>query len=82
MSNLEITARPASMEELRDAFATRDPVERLAWRLREDGVPAHELDGLVAAAHAEIADGLAEAERSPAPDPSTLEHGVWAAPPG
>jgi pyruvate dehydrogenase E1 component alpha subunit len=69
-------------KELRDAFATRDPVERLAWRLREDGVPAHELDELVAAAHAEIADGLAEAERSPAPDPATLEHGVWAAPPG
>ena len=40
------------------------------------------LDGLVAAARTEIADGLAEAERSPSPDPATIEHGVWAAPPG
>ena len=25
---------------------------------------------------------LAEAERSPSPDPATIEQGVWAAPPG
>ena len=68
--------------ELRDAFATRDPVERLAARLREDGVEPHELDGLVDTARTEIADGLAEAERSPSPDPATIEQGVWAAPPG
>ena len=68
--------------ELREAFATRDPVERLAARLREDGVAPHDLDELVAAARTEIADGLAEAERSPSPDPATIEQGVWAAPPG
>jgi len=68
--------------ELRDAFATRDPVERLAARLREDGVEPHELDRLVDTARTEIADGLAEAERSPSPDPATIEQGVWAAPPG
>ena len=29
---------------------------------------------------AEIENGLAEAEAAPAPDPSDLEDGVWAAP--
>jgi pyruvate dehydrogenase E1 component alpha subunit len=68
-------------DELRDAFAARDPVDRLGARLRADGVPRHELDELVAAARAEIADALAEAEQSPPPDPATLVEGVWAAPP-
>ena len=68
-------------QELRDSFANRDPVDRLAARLASDGVPAGELDALRAAVAAEIAEGLAEAERSPAPDAATLEDGVWAAPP-
>jgi pyruvate dehydrogenase E1 component alpha subunit len=67
-------------EELRAAYADRDPVERLAARLRLDGVEEHELDELRADAAAEIDRALAEAESSPAPDPTTLEDGVYAAP--
>jgi pyruvate dehydrogenase E1 component alpha subunit len=66
---------------LRDAFAGRDPVDRLAARLRLDGVPAEELDGLRARVASEIASGLDEAERSPAPDPAEIDDGVWAHPP-
>ena len=68
-------------QELREEFAARDPVERLATRLADDGVAAEELERLRGEVADEIASGLAEAERSPAPDPSTLEDGVWAAPP-
>jgi pyruvate dehydrogenase E1 component alpha subunit len=68
-------------DELRAAYAERDPVERLAERLLLDGLGAEALDGLRHDAAREVAAGLAEAERSPAPDPATLEDGVWAAPP-
>jgi len=67
-------------QELRDAYATRDPVDRLAERLRDDSAGAA-LDAAREGAAAEVAAGLAEAERSPAPDPAALEDGVWAAPP-
>ncbi len=70
---------PAGM---REEFEARfDPVERLAARLRLDGLPEEEVDGLRADAAAEIAAGLAEAEQAPAADPATLEDGVYAAPP-
>ena len=68
-------------EALREAFATRDPLLRLEARLAADGAPEEELAHVRDTVRREIADGLAEAERSPAPDPATLEHGVWAAPP-
>jgi pyruvate dehydrogenase E1 component alpha subunit len=68
-------------EELRTAYATRDPVARLEERLRQDGVGDDALDDVRRGAAAAVADGLADAERSPAPDPATLEDGVWAAPP-
>lgn len=68
-------------EALREAFAERDPLLRLEARLAADGAPEDELAHLRETVGREIADGLAEAERSPAPDPATLEHGVWAAPP-
>jgi pyruvate dehydrogenase E1 component alpha subunit len=68
-------------QELRDAFAARDPVDRLRARLVADGLTTDEVEQLEESAASEIADGLAEAERSPPPDPETLEHGVWAAPP-
>jgi pyruvate dehydrogenase E1 component alpha subunit len=68
-------------QELRDAYATRDPVERLAVRLSLDGLRDALLDEVRREVAAEVADGLTEAERSPAPDPASLEHGVWAAPP-
>ena len=67
-------------EELRAAYADRDPVERLAARLRLDGVAQEELDGLRSEAAAEIERALAEADASPAPDPATLADGVYAAP--
>ena len=66
---------------LKDEFRTRwDPVERLAARLLLDGLPAEEVDGLRAAAATEVADGLAEAEAAPPPDPATLTQGVYATP--
>lgn len=68
-------------DELRAAFASRDPVDRLEARLAADGIGEDELAHVREAAAREIAEGLAEAERSPAPDPATLEQGVWAAPP-
>jgi TPP-dependent pyruvate/acetoin dehydrogenase alpha subunit len=70
---------PAGMrEEFEERF---DPVGRLAARLELDGLPAAEIEALREAATAEVAAGLAEAEQAPAPDPATLEDGVYAAPP-
>jgi pyruvate dehydrogenase E1 component alpha subunit len=67
-------------QELRDEYARLDPIDRLAARLALDGVPLEELEALVTSVTSEIAAGLAEAEASPAPDPATLEDGVWARP--
>jgi TPP-dependent pyruvate/acetoin dehydrogenase alpha subunit len=64
--------------ELRAQFA--DPIERLAVRLLADGVPQADVDAVRTAAAGEVAAALAEAEAAPAPDPSTLEHGVYATP--
>lgn len=64
--------------ELRDAFD--DPIERLARRLKLDGLTDDELTGLRQAAADEVASGLAEAEAAPDPDPATLEDGVYARP--
>ena len=64
--------------ELRARYG--DPIERLAARLRaRRGTPEAVADHRRAAAE-EVAAGLAEAEGAPAPDPSTLEHGVYASP--
>lgn len=65
-------------EELRARF--QDPIERLAARLRLDGLAEAEIDALRAAATEEVASGLAEAEAAPAPDPASLERGVYATP--
>jgi pyruvate dehydrogenase E1 component alpha subunit len=64
--------------ELRARFA--DPVERLAALLVADGVAEAYLDATRAAAAAEVAAALEEAEAAAAPDPATLEDGVYAAP--
>lgn len=69
-------------EELRAAYAGRDPVARLALRLALDGVGDDELDAVRDHAAEEVAAGQAEAEASPPPDPATLTDGVWALPPG
>ena len=70
---------PAGM---REEFAERfDPPARLAARLALDGLSAGEIDAVREDVSDEIAAGLAEAERAPAPDPATLEDGVYAAPP-
>lgn len=58
----------------------QDPIERLAARLRLDGLTGDELDELRQAAAGEVAAGLAEAEAAPAPDPADLEDGVYASP--
>jgi pyruvate dehydrogenase E1 component alpha subunit len=68
-------------ERLR-TFADRfDPVERLAARLRLDGLRIDQIDTLRQAAVDEVSSGLAEAEAAPAPDPATLADGVYAMPP-
>ena len=67
---------PAGM---REEFAERfDPVERLAARLARDGVDGEEIGRSRAAAAAEIASGLAEAQAAPEPDPAEVEQGVYA----
>jgi pyruvate dehydrogenase E1 component alpha subunit len=65
-------------DELRVRYA--DPIDRLALRLRLDGLSDDEIDGVRAAAAQEVADALAEAEAAPDPDPDTLEDGVYATP--
>jgi len=59
--------------ELRARFG--DPIERLAARLAADGA---DVDAVRESTAAEVAAALAEAEAAPAPDPSTLEDGVYA----
>jgi TPP-dependent pyruvate/acetoin dehydrogenase alpha subunit len=66
---------------LRYEYVTRrDPIERLVARLAIDGASEDELAELRAAAAAEVAAGLAEAESAPAADPARLEQGVYATP--
>jgi pyruvate dehydrogenase E1 component alpha subunit len=65
-------------ERLAEYTERRDPVERLAATLRQDGHSEAEVEALRAAAADEVAAGLAEAEASPAPDPATLLEGVYA----
>lgn len=68
-------------QALKEQYATqRDPVERLAARLLLDGLSTAEVDRIRAAAADEVAAGLAEAEQSPAPDPATLEDGIYSQP--
>jgi TPP-dependent pyruvate/acetoin dehydrogenase alpha subunit len=69
---------PIGMRE--EFFERFDPVERLAARLALDGLSAATIGELRDEATAEVAAGLAEAEQAPAPDPATLEDGVYAAP--
>jgi pyruvate dehydrogenase E1 component alpha subunit len=65
--------------EVRQAYERHfDPVERLAARLLLDGLTEEEIAELREAAAAEVENGLAVAEASPAPDPATLEDGVFA----
>ncbi len=70
---------PAGMRE--DFAARFDPVARLAARLALDGLRADQIDGMRESAAAEVEAGLEEAEQAAAPDPATIEHGVYAAPP-
>jgi len=58
----------------------QDPIERLAARLRLDGLNDDELGELRRAAADEVAAGLAEAEAAPAPDPADLADGIYASP--
>ncbi len=68
-------------QERRARYAAElDPVERLARRLELDGLLPEDIDELRAAAAAEVAAGLAEAEAAPAADPATLLDGVYASP--
>ncbi|HMG97520.1 MAG TPA: hypothetical protein VK546_01290, partial [Gaiellales bacterium] len=63
--------------QLTEYAEQRDPVERLAARLRLDGL-AEEVGVLRAAAADEVSSGLEAAEASPAPDPATILDGVYA----
>ena len=64
--------------ELRALY--EDPVERMAARLRLDGLTEEDVTALRQAALDEVAAGLVEAEAAPAPDPATIERGVYATP--
>jgi pyruvate dehydrogenase E1 component alpha subunit len=64
--------------ELADYTARRDPIARLAARLRQDGLSETEVDALRSASADEVSAGLREAEASPPPDPSTILDGVYA----
>jgi pyruvate dehydrogenase E1 component alpha subunit len=64
--------------ELRASFG--DPILRLEARLSLDGLAESEIAARREWAVAEVASGLAEAEAAPAPDPATLEDGVYATP--
>ena len=66
--------------EVREQYG--DPIERLAARLQLDGHSDSEIDALRTEAADEVADALVEAEAAPAPDPVTLEDGVYATPIG
>jgi TPP-dependent pyruvate/acetoin dehydrogenase alpha subunit len=65
-------------EALRAQFG--DPIERLAARLRIDGLSEDDVEARLRAAAAAVAAGLAEAEAAPQPDPADLEDGVYATP--
>jgi len=65
-------------DELRDRF--QDPLERLAERLRADGLSTDDVEALRESARAEVVAAVREAESAPAPDPATLEDGVYADP--
>jgi TPP-dependent pyruvate/acetoin dehydrogenase alpha subunit len=64
--------------QLSDYVTRRDPIERLAARLRLDGLTDAEVDALRASAADEVSAGLQQAEASPAPDPATILDGVYA----
>jgi TPP-dependent pyruvate/acetoin dehydrogenase alpha subunit len=57
-----------------------DPIDRLAARLRLDGLGEDDVEELRRVAADEVAAGLVDAEAAPAPDPTTLEDGVYARP--
>ncbi|HEY3614784.1 MAG TPA: thiamine pyrophosphate-dependent enzyme, partial [Gaiellales bacterium] len=65
-------------ERLAEYTAQRDPVERLAATLLEDGLSPADVEALRSAAADEVAAGLAEAEASSAPDPARILDGVYA----
>jgi TPP-dependent pyruvate/acetoin dehydrogenase alpha subunit len=63
-----------------DEWARRDPIARFEARLRADGVLREDLDAAMQTRIAQEVDGgLAWAEASPEPDPSTVADGVYAA---
>jgi TPP-dependent pyruvate/acetoin dehydrogenase alpha subunit len=65
-------------DELRERFP--DPIERLAARLVLDGLSEQTVDGLRESARVEVEAALLDAESAPAPDPASLEEGVYATP--
>ena len=67
--------------DLIEEYTTRrDPVERLAARLQLDGVAEDTILGLREQCLRDVADGLAEAETAPLPDPLMITTGVYATP--
>jgi TPP-dependent pyruvate/acetoin dehydrogenase alpha subunit len=65
--------------ELLAEFTARDPLERFgAWLQINVDVPESELQEIESEIHAWIDQGVAEAEASPQPDPTTVLEGVYA----
>jgi TPP-dependent pyruvate/acetoin dehydrogenase alpha subunit len=64
--------------DLLDEWRARDPIARLSATLIEAGVPAADVDTIWEAARTEVDAAVAEAESAAAPDPSTVQTGVYA----
>lgn len=65
--------------ELLEQWEQRDPVDRYARRLIEEGILEQAaVDAIRADAEATVADAVAYAESSAFPDPATLTDGVYA----
>jgi TPP-dependent pyruvate/acetoin dehydrogenase alpha subunit len=64
--------------QLNEYSAQRDPIERMAARLRLDGLSDGAIEALRTAAAGVVTSGLQAAENSPAPDPATILDGVYA----
>ena len=65
-------------KELFEEWGKQDPIVRLETRMLAEGwALQEELDAARAAVKAEVDEAVEWADRSPWPDPATLEDGVW-----
>lgn len=75
--NLDLSHR--AIEEL-EQWRSRDPIDLLRDRLRDDGVAEGELAELDEAVTQEVRDAVRFAKQSPVPEPGELFEDLWATP--